>query len=252
MKSRYASNPLMNGSVTPPWFSDRVIENAHESAGPPAERASSDSSALVSSHRERRAARVATLNRTRDTVSVVCVGPFNVDIAFDADPLQLQMLPNQIVAATRAPSEARLLRDRVIEVLRSVDTVPVARVELNRHIHFRMQSEEELRRVMRSLVPIDIWQRHLINPSLVSMAIREPRTHVMPGQIEIQISASISERDVIEVTVVHHFELPAESVAGAAAALIAERWDDVMCTALVVADELIADILIDDTCPMKA
>jgi hypothetical protein len=171
------------------------------------------------------------------------VGAFNVDITFQADPVQLQVLPDRFVAATRVPSEAPLLRDRVVEALRSLETAPVCRVELNRHLHFRLGSEEELRRVTRSFAPIDLWQRHLIDPALLSLTIKEARTNVMPGQMEVHITASSSEREVIEVTLSHHFELPPESAAPAAATLIAERWDDVMGTAMVVAEELIADVL---------
>jgi hypothetical protein len=245
MKSRYPPNPFVNGSDDAPWavvdVVDEVMENAPLPASPASHRASSDSCLL--GFKRRRAARVASLDRAHDSASVTCVGAFNVDITFQADPVQLQVLPDRFVAATRVPSEAPLLRDRVVEALRSLETAPVCRVELNRHLHFRLGSEEELRRVTRSFAPIDLWQRHLIDPALLSLTIKEARTNVMPGQLEVHITASSSEREVIEVTLSHHFELPPESAAPAAATLIAERWDDVMGTAMVVAEELIADVL---------
>jgi hypothetical protein len=241
----------MNGSGKPPWTADQVIESAQESEGAASCRASSESGALSPEFSRRRATRVASLERTHDTASVTCVGTFrafNLAQASDADPLHLHLLPGRLFAATRAPCDARLLRDRIIEILRSLEPAPLSRVELARRLHFRLRSEEELRRVTRSFAPIAIWQRHLIDPALTSLTIEESQSNLLPGRIEVQLRVSPSERDSIEVTITHHFELHAESVAPTAAALIAERWDDVMCTAIVVADELIADVLNDAAC----
>jgi hypothetical protein len=216
---------------------------------------------------------IVALNRIHDATAVMCIGSFNPAIfhpawlssrnliqkteevgaevqavtpdatAFRIKWLQLQVLRDRFTAATETPDDSLLLRDLVVGAFRFLEHTPVSFVGLNRHIHFQIQSEKEWQHIGHVLAPGKIWDRYLRNSGLSALTIKAQPADKSRGEINVQVNASHTRPNVIEIAVNNHFALEAGSAASAAAELIGDRWDEAMRSASELAESIVTDAL---------
>lgn len=132
---------------------------------------------------------------TRDIAAFSCAW---IKLFATADTLQL---------STAVEAEFERLRDACVAILKALPHTPIAVLGINRSVHFRVDSLEQLHRVGDTLAPKDVWGDVLDFPGMRSLTVWGARPGTQAGRISVTIEPSNAIPQAIFVAHNDHYEL---------------------------------------------
>lgn len=157
---------------------------------------------------------------------------------FATNVLDVQALQQQLTVAT-ARAQPEVIRDFVVGLLTELPHVPVARLGINREVHFRMPDEEAWHRLGHTLVPPEHWP-FLQMPGMRSTIVQGARPDGKNGYVWLRVEPSSSIPLGVFMQQNDHFELGQEATGDDARKLITSTWSDSLERAKVAFDSILA------------
>ncbi len=160
--------------------------------------------------------------------------------SFHTEQYTLQVLNNRFTVSTTQAPLYDALRDLAIGTFRILRHTPLAQLGLNRHVHFRLDSEEAWHGIGYKLAPKEHWQPILKNPGMGALTIVGMRPDGLDGAVNVRVEPSNRIENGLFVEINDHFEVD-DTLARSAKAILGiaeEQWAE----SLRRADEIILHI----------
>jgi hypothetical protein len=136
------------------------------------------------------------------------------------------------------------LRDLVIGIFNLLVQTPLRVVGINRHFHYRLESEDAWHMVGNRLVPKQDWQETLERPGMLSLSVEGRRPDDLEGYIRVKVEPSSRELFGVFIEINDHYILPSapESPTSAqeAITIISEQWSQSMQRGLQIAEKVVS------------
>jgi hypothetical protein len=126
---------------------------------------------------------------------------------FQAGWLRCDINPSSMQLITKDEAEQERLRDLAAAILRSLDSVKISQLGLNRHVHFPVADTAEYDAVGDNLVHNDAWQNILIAPGMRSTVFWAQRSDKYGGRIQVQVEPSFSVSNGVYFSYNDHYDL---------------------------------------------
>ena len=122
--------------------------------------------------------------------------------------LQLQVVPDRLVASTTKDSESGTLRDVVAGAFTALKHTPILKLGINLEQHFKMPNEDVWNAFGHRIAPKEVWNQVMKNPGLQAMTIldKESRSEDLPGLVRVNVEASARVKFGIYIRVNDHFD----------------------------------------------
>ena len=160
--------------------------------------------------------------------------------SFRTEQYTLQALNNRFMISTAQPPLYDSLRDLAIGTFRILRHTPLAKLGLNREVHFQLDSEEVWHAIEQKLAPKEHWNPILNNPGMRSLAIEGTRPDGLDGAVNVRVEPSNRIENGLFVEINDHFEVD-DTLARSANAILSiaeEQWAE----SLRRSDEIIRHI----------
>lgn len=122
--------------------------------------------------------------QVKDLVVVQDIAQFQVDWLF------VQVTPDRFQAHTDDASHSAPLRDLVVSVFTLLEHTPFWALGMNRHLHYKVESEDQWHRFGHMLVPKEAWSRWMKNPGMRVLTISASRDEAPGARIQFQVEPS--------------------------------------------------------------
>jgi hypothetical protein len=126
---------------------------------------------------------------------------------FQAGWLRCDINPAAMQLSTKDEAEQERLRDLAAAILRSLESVKISQLGLNRHVHFPAPDPAEYDAIGDNLVHNDVWNDILIAPGMRSSVFWGQRTDQYSGRIQIQVEPSFSVSYGVYFSYNDHYDL---------------------------------------------
>ena len=122
-----------------------------------------------------------------------------------AKDLSILVQQNQFQIDTLAPEAGLPLRDLALGIFRILEHTPISAMGLNRHMHFKMQSEGDWNTVGHMLAPKQLWSGLLQQPGTRSVVVEEKRSD-SEGKLVVTVQPSEKVSPGVYVGVNKHYD----------------------------------------------
>ena len=146
---------------------------------------------------------------------------------FQVDWLNLQVLPDRLVAATENEAFYRHLLDLVAATFSKLIHTPIRALGINYSGHYRLQDAAQWAYFSDELAPRTRWSGLLENPVMQSITMGSPRTTGPKGHLQVRVEPSVRVDHGVFVDINHHYDVSDEEGGGCRAMLgvLSEQWD---------------------------
>src|SRR5438552_13627864 len=127
--------------------------------------------------------------------------------SFKVGLLGIAVSNERFQAETSSPEAAGPLRDLVLGIFRILEHTPTSKFGINRHMHFRMPSEEAWHRVGHQLVPKEAWEGLLDKPGTRSLVVEGKRRESSARYLRITLEPSLQIQPGVYIGTNEHFEI---------------------------------------------
>ena len=169
------------------------------------------------------------------------VGVITADIcSFHTEQYALHAINNRFMISTTQAPLYDSLRDLAVGTFRILKHTPLAKLGLNREVHYRLDSEEAWHAIGHKLAPKEHWQPILRKPGMRALTIEGMRTDHLDGAVHVRVEPSNRIENGLFVEVNDHFEVE-DTLARSANAILniaEEQWTE----SLRRSDEIIRHI----------
>ena len=148
--------------------------------------------------------------------------------SFRTEQYTLQALNNRFMISTAQPPLYDSLRDLAIGTFRILRHTPLAKLGLNREVHFQLDSEEVWHAIEQKLAPKEHWQPILKNPGMRALMIEGMRPDGLAGAVNVRVEPSNRIENGLFVEINDHFEVD-DTLARSASAILSiaeEQWPE--------------------------
>ncbi len=166
--------------------------------------------------------------------------------AFKVDWLELLIQTNRFQARTSDPSHYPSLSELVRGVFGLLEFTPVRQMGINRHMKFRVKSEEEWHRLGDLWAPKEPWQGLLSGkrpnglPGIRSLTMEGDREGSNAMYTRVTVMSSTVTQEIFVHTVEHHQQAEGEPV-GELMRMLEAHWAEAQEFALRAADHLLRE-----------
>jgi hypothetical protein len=133
---------------------------------------------------------------------------------FKCDWLEVGVTPDRFQVLTDDRAYAAPLRDLVLSVFSLLEHTPFRAFGMNRHLHFKLESEEQWHRFGHFMAPKAHWAKFLTSPGMLSLTVNGSRPEVPGAVIQFKVEPSKRIHPGVYVSVNEHHEIPADNDAG--------------------------------------
>lgn len=126
---------------------------------------------------------------------------------FSTELFDIQVTQEQFAASTARVPSFGMLQDLVLGIFDRLRHTPVARMAINRDVHFRMPSEEAWHDLGHRLVAPDVWDSFLKSPGMRAVVVQGLRPDERAGNVFIRVEPSVRVQPGVYVQQNDHFEL---------------------------------------------
>lgn len=109
---------------------------------------------------------------------------------FQVDWLTVQVTHDRFGAHTDDTAHSAPLRDLVVAAFALLEHTPFWAVGMNRHVHYKVESEDQWHRFGHMLAPKEAWSRWLKNPGMRIVTMWGSRDEAPNARIQIQVEPS--------------------------------------------------------------
>ena len=148
--------------------------------------------------------------------------------SFRTEQYALQALNNRFMISTTQVPLYEALRDLAIGTFRILRHTPLAKLGLNREVHFRLESAEVWHAIEHKLAPKGHWQPVLKNPAMRALTIAGMRPDGLGGAVNVRVEPSNRVENGLFVEINDHFEVE-DTLARSANAILSiaeEQWTE--------------------------
>ena len=157
------------------------------------------------------------------------VGVITADIcSFRTEQYALHALNNRFMISTTQVPLYDSLRDLAVGTFKILRHTPLAKLGLNREVHFQLDSEEVWHAIEQKLAPKEHWQPILKNPGMRALTIEGMRPDNLDGAVHVRVEPSNRIENGLFVEVNDHFEVD-DTLARSAKAIRSiaqEQWTE--------------------------
>jgi len=161
---------------------------------------------------------------------------------FTTEWLQLSVFGDRFQAGTVQEAYYEALRDLVVGVFTLLNHTPLRLMGINRHFHYRLESEEAWHGVGHRLAPKEDWKEALTNPGMRSLTMEGKRPDNFDGYIRVKVEPSTRVQFGVYVEVNDHYELLSapETPRGTTWAIdiLSKQWSESTQRSLLIAQEI--------------
>ncbi len=160
--------------------------------------------------------------------------------SFRTEQYALHALNNRFMISTTQVPLYDSLRDLAVGTFRILRHTPLAKLGLNREVHFRLDSEEVWHAIGHKFAPKQHWQPILKNPGMRALMIEGMRPDGLAGAVNVRVEPSNRVENGLFVEINDHFEVE-DTLARSANAILStaeEQWTE----SLRRSDEIIQHI----------
>lgn len=109
---------------------------------------------------------------------------------FEVDWLTVQVTRNRFLAHTDDTAHSAPLRDLVAAAFALLEHTPFWALGMNRHVHYKVESEDQWHRFGHMLAPKQAWTKWLKNPGTRVVTIWGSRDEAPDAKIQVQVEPS--------------------------------------------------------------
>lgn len=165
-------------------------------------------------------------------------------VSFTTEWLKIQVTQERFLVRTSLEPYDRFLRDLVLGTFELLQYTPIAKMGINRIMHFQVDSIETWNKAGHKLAPKEIWKEIMNNPGLTGLQISEPeRKDGLKGAINVTIEPSREHHPGIAFNVNDHIEKEVtENSTGGATEIIGilrNHWEESYTRSASIIDHLI-------------
>lgn len=163
-------------------------------------------------------------------------------VTFSTDWLRLEVTPERIIFSTTQSQYYEPLRDLALGTFRILHHTPIAKMGLNRDLHFLMASEETWHAIGHKLAPKEIWKTILEAPGLNSLTMQGKRPDLYKGAINVKVEPSSKVKPGVFILVNDHFESTEEEPSQGAdkfLEMLENSWKSSIARSLKIAQTIV-------------
>lgn len=128
--------------------------------------------------------------------------------SFALDRAVIQVTTERFVATTSRPDHYELCRDLTMGIFQLLRFTPVAKMGINRNLHYRMPSEAAWHELGYKYAPKDPWAGVLSKPGLKSLLMQDVRPDSHAGFVFVRVEPSGKVHPGVYVNVNDHYDSP--------------------------------------------
>lgn len=121
------------------------------------------------------------------------------------DALKLLVQPNKFQVETASMDLLPTARDLVYGTFKILSHCPITALGMNRHMHFRMHSEDAWHRVGHELAPKSKWEGLVDQPGLLSLQVQGHRQDSSAQRLRVTLEPSTKVKPGVYVGVNEHY-----------------------------------------------
>ena len=133
---------------------------------------------------------------------------------FETEWFSLQAFGERFALESSDPTKHLPLRDLARGTFQILEHTPIRACGFNRHIHFRIASEEEWHEFGHHYAPKESWHDLLVRPGLRSLTIQGTREECSAKRIEIKVEPSAKVHPGVFIHVNQHYNIEEGPEAG--------------------------------------
>ena len=143
---------------------------------------------------------------------------------FTVGGIRVHVQDDRFQVETAQPHLMLALRDLVLGAFRILEHTPVAKLGLNRHMHFQVPSIEDYNRVGHTLAPKKLWDELLEDPTTWGVIVQGGRPNSPAKYTRIHVGPSHQVQGAVYIHANEHFE--AADSTNDFLDLIRAHWED--------------------------
>lgn len=160
-------------------------------------------------------------------------------VQFSLEWLNLTVTGDRFVAASSTDSHYEIMRDLVLGCLKLLSHTPIEKLGINRQMHYRVSSAEQMNQLGYWLVPKEPWLGVFEKPAMSSLTVQNPRKDPL-GYAQLQIAPSARVFPGVYLAANSHYEV--SGGAEAVIRIIEDEWEGAMIWPLGVMDSLMSGV----------
>lgn len=159
--------------------------------------------------------------------------------AYKTDWLTLKVTRNRFEAVSEDPAHAQPLRDLVLSVFTILEHTPLRQMGINRHVHYRMDSEERWHRFGHFLVGKEPWKSVIDDPGTRSLTIQGRRVDAPDAIIQFVVEPSLKVRPGVYFSFNEHYVIAKDEPGQKLMQALAKSWESAHAYASLIAEHLL-------------
>jgi hypothetical protein len=172
---------------------------------------------------------------------------------FKCEWLEIVVTTDRFQVLTDDRAHAAPLRDLVISVSALLEHTHVWALGMNRHLHYRLDSEEQWHRFGHFLAPKAHWAKFLTNPGMRSLTVNGTASDALGAVIQFQVEPSTRIHPGVYIRLNEHHEIPKDDDAQSKQELtrpeargdllekLTKRWESAQALAVTSAESLLSE-----------
>ena len=163
---------------------------------------------------------------------------------FQAEWLEVQVVPDRFQAATQQESFYEVLRDMIAGMFEILTPPEMIAMGINRQFQYQLESEHAWHALGDILAPKDVWHEALDRPGMARLIMQGKRTDSLNGYIQVRVEPSPEITYGVLIEINDHYQLSespndGRSASDLAISCLLEQWQTSMKRSLQIAERIV-------------